>query len=117
MRVLILDDEPWRHEGFDLMLLKHQLTHAYTVDKFAHWLGDGPYDLVCFDHDLGQPTTGMDAARAFVASNHPRTTCLVHSWNPFGAAAIANVLHKAGHRVLQAPFSTSLKHLLDDLAA
>lgn len=116
MRVLILDDEPWRHEGFDLMLLKHQLTHAYTVDKFIHWLGDGEYDLVCFDHDLGTVETGLTAAHAFIAQ-HKRTTCLVHSWNIYGAAAIANVLHKAGHRVLQAPFSTALKHLLDDLAS
>lgn len=118
MKVLFLDDETWRHDGIDLMLLgvQHTVHHAYGTAEFSALLdSESPFDLVCFDHDLGPSTTGLDAARDFVARKHPLTRCIVHSWNPYGAKAIARVLRDGGHQVIVIPFSTAMKHLLDQL--
>lgn len=101
----------------DIMLsgTTHEVHHAHDTAWFSRCLDtQSPFDLVCFDHDLGAGRTGLDAAEEFVLK-HPPTLCLVHSWNAPGAELIRRVLRKAGNRVMVLPFSTALKSVLQEL--
>jgi len=117
MKVLFLDDEAWRHDSMDLMVrTTDSILHVYDTEEFTRALSRAPFDLVCFDHDLGLgETTGLQAAEQFVALKHPETLCLVHSWNPMGAEMIRRVLRAGGHRVAVLPFSTALIRFIEAL--
>jgi hypothetical protein len=98
MRILILDDEDERHEGFKKILSGHELFHAFESAEFkAMFLGQGPFDMICFDHEKisdmygYSEITGLHMAN-FVLRQPERLwpkQVLVHSWNPDGAANIA----------------------------
>ena len=54
MRVLVLDDVKHRHDVFDLLYGGDEVEHCYGYHDFCDKLdGDGPWDLVHLDHDLG----------------------------------------------------------------
>lgn len=110
MKVLVLDDEDYRHRGYDEALVGHEVHHVRTVDQFRKKVAKcRDWDLVSFDHDLGTKEDGRDAARAFVASNaQPSCLCVVHSWNPAGATRIADVLSDAARHFIRHPFGTTL---------
>jgi len=100
MKILILDDEPYRHDEFDRTLgSRHEVHHVYSVRQFRHALGAHSFEMICFDHDLGSSETGLDAAMHLVM-DVPREKwpvhCLVHSWNPIGAVNIETILRRAG---------------------
>ena len=53
MNILIVDDQPERHEGFIKILQGHQLTHAWTYSQAIDAMRDNTFDMICLDHDLG----------------------------------------------------------------
>lgn len=62
MRILILDDELARHEGFKKRLQGHTLTHATTAADAIKALNEQePYDQVYLDHDLGTEPMAHEA--------------------------------------------------------
>lgn len=116
MRVLILDDERYRHQGYDEMLAGHDVFHAYTTPQFVSQITKcGPFDLICFDHDLGGTWTGMDAAEELTISDHPKCICIVHSWNTNGARRIRQHLDDHEFTTIVAPFGFGLKEALDGI--
>lgn len=110
MKILILDDERWRHDELDRAFPGHQIYHAYTYTRFCAEIAKCKFwDMVCFDHDLGTQKTGADAAKAFIKSRGMQVgLCVVHSWNPAGAVRIADTLRVNGQTVIQQVFGTTL---------
>lgn len=125
-RILVIDDDPVRHAGFDLHFPApvYEVVHAHTYSEGLDALRNkGPWDLACLDHDLGdlnndadfivggygQPyfLTGLDLAiwlRDNLASC-PRNI-LIHSWNPDGAKNMESVLRNIeGITVRVQPYS------------
>jgi hypothetical protein len=107
MRILILDDNLDRHNGFRKALSDHVLTHVYTHNQAVKALEDNPaFDLVYLDHDIGdlqdgdkddygRDLTGHDVAlfmvRVLDATKLPEEV-IIHSWNPVGARSMLQVL-------------------------
>jgi hypothetical protein len=125
MRVLILDDDKVRHEGFDKILTGHQISHAYTYGEFVGLAKSQSFGMVCLDHDLGletEPDTvrdgsddgearelnGQDAAR-WLADNPKNCpeNIFIHSHNPAGAAAMRSIVAMIpGKKVVVRPYSS-----------
>lgn len=54
MKILIVDDNPERHEGFVKIFNKdHELVHAWTYSQSIEYMTSNKFDFVCLDHDLG----------------------------------------------------------------
>jgi len=121
MRILILDDDAVRHEGFDKILAGHEISHAYTYGEFVGLAKSQSFDMVCLDHDLGletQPDTvtdehtsrelnGQDAAKWLVDNqkNCPNSI-LIHSHNPAGAESMRRILATMpGKKIVVRPYS------------
>lgn len=100
MKILVLDDENYRHDGFETILSeKHEVHHVYSVRQFRHALQSHVFEMICFDHDLADAETGADAARHLVENVRPDRwprQCLIHSWNPSGALNIESILLGGG---------------------
>ena len=105
MQILIIDDEKSRFEK-----MSQQYVSEYP-DAIMYWAGgyaaairllemskDAPYDLVCFDHDLGcydadgKELTGASVARWMVENGIKCKEARVHSLNPDGARNILSIL-------------------------
>ena len=115
-RVLVLDDDQDRHDGFDKIFPGGQVIHALDYEEFKSALPLGPFDLVCLDHDLGSTAdpdgnvvlrkSGMDAAQALVdlpPQLRPKQV-LVHSHNSIASPKMVQVLRDAGIPVAQKPY-------------
>lgn len=116
-KILILDDDQGRHDGFTKIFPQDQVTHALDYDQFRDALPLGPFDLVCLDHDLGGTAdpdgnvvlrkSGMDAAQALVdlpPQLRPKQV-LVHSHNTSASPKMVQVLRDAGIPVARKPYS------------
>lgn len=116
MRFLFLDDDPERHDGFDIITTQAypdaHVDHVWTVDEFRKAISlNDKYDCVFLDHDLDlqqDPETGTEAAE-FVRlhlnlAKYP-TKVVVHSWNPDGARRMANLISSVGIPVRLRPYS------------
>jgi CheY-like chemotaxis protein len=118
-RILIIDDDKERHDGFDSVLGDTaELTHVYTFDQAIKALNGPAFDEIYFDHDLGDygpspsgygetERTGADIAAYLVRmvppDKHP-SRAVIHSWNPVGAQNIAAVLKAADIPVVREPY-------------
>lgn len=97
MRILFLDDEPWRHAQFARLADGHSVVHAWRVDEATALLDETPFDLCCLDNDLateGYLREGLEVARHIAAtprSRRPRSI-LIHSWNETRAQQMYEVL-------------------------
>jgi hypothetical protein len=100
LRILILDDEDYRHKAFDKRFIGNVVHHANTVAQAIDMLKKTKYDSVYLDHDLnGQqmvpsgPGTGYEVAQWLC--RHPDRCPLyvyVHSFNAEGARNIKEKL-------------------------
>lgn len=106
-RVLILDDDPKRHDAFERMIKDAKITRAYTAPQAVQLLRKRPtFDLVFLDHDLpmsselvgvADPGCGLQVA-AFIAENpgcRPRRVW-IHTWNNTARVKMARMLRSAG---------------------
>jgi CheY-like chemotaxis protein len=118
MRVLFLDDAPWRHKLVDEKLAGQDIVHAWTVDEAIEALKSSIFDIVYLDHDLndfvketgkGSSYTGMYGGQTELTGRDvsvwmARTMCnmankpevIVHSWNNTGAPSMVRDLQDAG---------------------
>lgn len=98
--VLLLEDSDMHIEWFEKRL---PILHVCkTVQEFREYIDSKPQiDFIFFDHDLGEGSNGLDAAK-FLIDRFGSTTNfgLIHSWNKAGATAMQN----AGLRVPHVPF-------------
>lgn len=63
--ILIVDDQPERHEGFLRIFsdnaFSHTLYHAWTYIQAIDMMRTKEFDLICLDHDLGDLDDGQEA--------------------------------------------------------
>jgi len=129
MRILFLDDAPWRHnlvgakmEGPDSKIAGIEVVHVWTVDEAVEALTTlGPFQHIYLDHDLNDfaPMTGKESRFAgtygsleltgrdvtrWMAKNHhlfdPKPKVTVHSWNASEAPNMVRDLWEAGFEVV-----------------
>ena len=124
--VLVLDDDPVRHDAWTRTWINVHYTRANTLDQFSEALWRQKYDTICLDHDLNDHPnlyksckdinnyttylTGMDAAKEMVLlppKMFPQNV-LIHSWNPGGAGrmiAALDPLRSKGVKIIRKPFN------------
>ncbi len=108
-RILILDDDPYRHEAFKRLVPgRSRIKHAYTAKQAISALDELPaFDVAFLDHDLpksrdlagvADPGSGLDVAKHIAAMNPRRrpTQVWIHSHNPTGRRQMAKILRAAG---------------------
>jgi CheY-like chemotaxis protein len=108
-KILVLDDEPARHVGFLRRLRDHTVVSVGNYKEAAQALRAGsPFDVLFLDHDLGERRNGADVVR-FLVREIPREQwpkmVVIHSWNPFGAMRMRNLLVDAGIPTCVEPYS------------
>jgi CheY-like chemotaxis protein len=102
-RVLILDDEKYRHEALETMLEGALTNHVWTVDAAILALQDpARWDLVLLDNDLGTEDwkrSGEEVARHIAQMDPAKRpfAVLIHSWNTDAAKRMYLTLKAAGY--------------------
>lgn len=114
MKVLILDDEKYRHEGFDGVLGGNEVWHAYDCRQAVKILDEvGPFDVVYLDYNLQDGLTGAEVA-IYIARMSPKRrpkSILIHSWHPEGSWRMQQILETVGIPVVSEPFSEAVARL------
>lgn len=109
LKILVLDDNEYRHEAFSKKLAGHDVWHTYTAEQTSKVLAhQGPFDVVYLDHDLGETHTGMDVARYItggLAVQKRPLQVIVHSHNTAGAERMEAELRAAGITAAREPFA------------
>jgi DNA-binding response OmpR family regulator len=97
MKVLVLDDEPHRHQIFREHLSAEDVRYVWTAVEAVQALLSEHFDLVLLDHDLGldDPGDGCDVAQSLVETPNSEAIVIVHSDNPYGAHRMLQVLRNA----------------------
>lgn len=131
MRILFLDDMKIRQESFEMQIIVHlddvhvEDWRAWNGEQALKRLEERDYDVMFLDHDLGddqysehrdgvrvvsKALSGTEVAEAIALLPVERLPKLVviHSWNRYGADRMADILHRAGVKVLQIMFSDDL---------
>ncbi len=105
MKILILDDDKFRHQQFIHNFScnsENDIIGVYTVDEAIKLLESNIYDIIFLDHDLGgavyvdsdgEEPTGYTVAKWMV--EHPERIpkhVYIHSLNPVGAQRIKQIL-------------------------
>ena len=122
MKVLIVEDNPARHDYFSKVYAGHDIVHAVNYSQAAQALSENAFDIIQLDHDLGdfqipeystyqmygqRELTGYDVA-LYLVYNVPQNMwpkkVIIHSVNPNGANFIALLLEKNGIGYVKQPF-------------
>ena len=125
MKILILDDDKFRHDAYSREYAEHDVRHVYTYFEFLSSLDTGsPWDLIHLDHDLGdlhsgdtyvdgwgntREYNGQHAARDICELNDERlpSEVIIQSVNPDGAKGMLQMLKRRGVTVDWQPFGES----------
>lgn len=100
MKVLIIDDCLERHDEFNHQYDGHEVDHAYGYDDAINLLERSYYDLVSFDHDLGDfdgkvERNGATIARYMGNNGIKCGRVVIHSHNVIGAENIRSIVKSA----------------------
>jgi hypothetical protein len=124
MKILILDDNSYRHMEFAHRFADDDRTHCHTYHQAIEALNNDFFDVIFLDHDLGdfhdadkyegydgklKEYTGLDVA-VYIAKDfgkylNEKPRIVVHSVNPVGAPVMRSVLQDAGFDVVWDPFT------------
>lgn len=107
MKILILDDDTIRHRTAKRCYASHDIYHAYTKQEFKHLCLTQSFDLISYDHDIGNGTDGYRLAKWFydnVPSVMWPSIVRVHSKNPVGAKNIVDYVKGIGSFVQKVDF-------------
>ena len=115
--LLILDDDPGRHEFFTTAASDYDVVHTYEVTTFAEAVKETKeLVLVSLDHDLtaganrGRSVKGCGCDAAELVNQHvaAHIPVLIHSANDMGSQAMRAILVRAGRsgRVSRMNFET-----------
>lgn len=63
-RILVLDDDPARHEWFKGLYPRARVTHARTAAEAIWKISDEVFDLLHLDHDLEMSVEGAEQTEA-----------------------------------------------------
>lgn len=79
----------------------YQMYVARNYNEAIRALNQQEFDLISFDHDLGEEKTGYDIAKYIVENNiQIREGFKVHSANPVGVANIIQLMTHYGYHDL-----------------
>ena len=125
MKVLVLDDNPYRHATFAKTFVDHEVTHVTHALKCIDIIQAERFDVIHLDHDLGDFedehgsadywVDGWGSRREYNGQNVaseiaslPAHMCpgevVVHSVNPEGARRMVSIIAAAGIPVTWQPF-------------
>lgn len=113
-RLLFIDDERDHRSSFTSVKYRESLGLRYFTEAELAILSERPqvdvarnyneaiallqankYDMICFDHDLGEnQPTGMDIAKWIVSNLDYKFEFYVHSANPIGRTNIDSLLRQ-----------------------
>ena len=118
MKILILEDSPYRNKIFSKKLFRHDVyLYDNVIDAVDAINLIGPFDLYFLDHDLdGEVFVGSEKANTgyqlakYMAKEEVEGSIIIHSLNPAGAANMKAALEHA----LVIPFS-ALTDILDEI--
>ena len=109
MKILVLEDSPWRVEVF-----KEYWPECVVVDTYkaaVKEMKSQVFDMIWLDHDIIGNKNGCDVAywiaHALPKSKRPKQI-YVHSWSRNGAAAIRQTLNEGGLECVVEPFSEEM---------
>lgn len=118
-RILFLDDSRERHTQFkkdNSGDWDAGFVHVYTAHDAIQYLKTWPvFDVVCLDHDLedADPAHTGYAVAEFIGLHMDRDKLpkhvIIHSWNPSGAARMAEALRQGGVSFERRPFHKGFK--------
>ncbi len=108
MRVLVIEDNPFRIKKFKRELIGFIVDYADNAHEGIILAKERKYDLIFLDHDLGNreyvdsndPNTGFQVAKAIKGTLNESAFIVIHSANPVGAKNIQQELPQA----VRAPF-------------
>lgn len=121
MQILILEDDPNRHELFKRKLIGHGLTIAETAAQAIVMLQAYQFDLIFLDHDLGGETfvsennknTGSEVVRWMLENCITKAPIVIHSMNDPAASSMMNKLNAGFFSCYRIPFSALISRLDD----
>ena len=119
MKIFILGDEEYRHHAITERYEGCQFVRAYNVTDAIAKLEEGPYDIACLDHSLGdwyidnekdeiRERTGLDVVNHLIEKVEPTKwprQVVVHSWNGTCGRLMAKLLEAAGVAATYQPFA------------
>ena len=122
MKVFILEDDDYRNSEFRKVLFNVDATFTTSYDEAIDKY-QGPYDVVCLDHDLGGKTlvssseqnTGYQFTKKMPYITTIPPIVLIHSYNPEGAENMRLELVAKGYSPIKMPFGPTLLNLLKNL--
>ena len=110
MKILIIDDEEYRHQGFKKYFSMHDCTHVYSYDEAMLAIQNNEFDAMFFDNDLAgdrPQTDGINIAHDllwnFPEAKWPKVVW-VHSWNTMAAQNIASLFQSAQIKTYVLPY-------------
>lgn len=117
MLILVLDDDPNRHDSFSQRFKNHSILHVCKASDAISLLNKLTFDLVCLDHDLDMCNdldiettgTGYDVAR-YIGNhlNNKPKKILIHSWNSGGVNDMLEELNHTNIEILIKEFSLNV---------
>ena len=115
--ILVLDNDPPRHEMFRAAAWDMEIVHTYQVSTLEELLQEtGDFGLISLDHDLGplysdrppdNSECGCDAAELVVELASPGVPVLIHSANTPCAQIMRRILVQSGRRGRVARINTA----------
>lgn len=119
--VLVLDDDKHRHAAFIQNNPNCRVDSAYTCVEAFDLLMTNNYDVICFDHDLGEGSAGeyvtsLPFARAVRqkiddGDISDSTLLVVHSANSVGAQDILSLFARTQNYTFKIPWAWTMKNL------
>lgn len=76
----------------------HKIIVAYNYESAIEALSDYIFDIISFDHDLGEDKTGYDIAKYIVENNINIGGFNIHSMNVVGRKNIRDLLTHYGYK-------------------
>lgn len=125
LTVLILDDDADRHDAFVRNNPDCQIDSAYTCKEAFAKVMNNHYDIICFDHDLGEGEDGAYETSLPFARQVRRlvddeailddTMFVVHSSNPVGAQDILSLFARTMNHTFKVPWAWTMPKLFNTL--
>lgn len=101
LKILVLEDEAYRRELIEPLLVEHEIYWASNANEALALLEQERFDLILLDHDLSARTCGCKVASRLAQNdclNH-NSKVVVHSINPAGIERMMRLLNNIPVRI------------------
>ena len=102
MKTILWIDDIRKPTDYLKLIKAHKIIVAYNYESAIEALNDYIFDIISFDHDLGEDKTGYDIAKYIVENQiQIKEGFQCHSANPVGIFNIKQLLTHYGYRELK----------------